>query len=407
MSIFRNALRIAARHPVYLVVYMVLLSLLGVFMGLSAAGGGTEGDTYRPFDGAVAVIDRDSSEMSQALRSHMGETYELADVADEPFALQDALARGTVSCVLIIPAGYGEDLLAAARSGADAPELECASGYSAQAGALVTQEAGRWATFAGAVAALDPQASAAEVAGAVNDAAGERAEVELVSAEGGTSVNGLATYLGFSAYSITSTIVVCAGMVLVAYGDRDVRRRGACAPIAPWRASLRQILGCGVLAFIAWVWTAVLGFVVFHDAAASLGAGRLALALAALLAYACTPLALTFLLTRFAIGENGLNACGNIVGMAMCFLGGVWMPLALMGPAVQAAAHFSPIFWTNEAIGIALGGGADGAAPGAAGALSGDLLAQAMTNIGITLLFAVAIAAVGLAVDRARRGRVG
>ncbi len=40
--------------------------------------------------------------------------------------------------------------------------------------------------------------------------------------------------------------------------------------------------------------------------------------------------------------------------MLMTFLGGAWMPLSLMGSAVQTAAHFVPTYWVNDAIGKAL-----------------------------------------------------
>ena len=49
-----------------------------------------------------------------------------------------------------------------------------------------------------------------------------------------------------------------------------------------------------------------------------------------------------------------LNGVGNLLGMLMTFLGGAWMPLSLMGSAVQAVAHFVPTYWVNDAIGEAL-----------------------------------------------------
>mgnify|MGYP007061763214 CR=1 FL=1 len=62
---------------------------------------------------------------------------------------------------------------------------------------------------------------------------------------------------------------------------------------------------------------------------------------------------------------------------------------------VVAAAHFFPTFWTNAAIDAALGAADSGFSAAGASAY--------LTGIGITALFAVAIAAVGLALARNRQ----
>ena len=77
---------------------------------------------------------------------------------------------------------------------------------------------------------------------------------------------------------------------------------------------------------------------------------------------------------------------GNLLGMLMTFLGGAWMPLSLMGSAVQTVAHFVPTYWVNDAIGKALASG-----------LTSTVLGDIACDLGVTVLFAAAIAAVGLA----------
>lgn len=400
MSIFRNVLRITARHPVYLAVYVVALSMMSLFVGLASVRTGSSADAageagaHRVLEDPVAVIDRDGSEASRALTAYLAGSYELTDIADEPFALQDALARGEAACILIIPEGYGERLIQAARAGAELPELGSASGYSPQAGPLLSQSAGRWVSMTAATAKLDPAASMGEVLDSMRAVQDERAPVEVERAEGGSSVDGLQVFLRLSGYSIVSSIVVCAGVSLTALAEEEVRRRGACAPVPLWRQAAQQLAGCAVVALGVWAWTCGLGVFAFRDAVAQLGPTRTVLALASMLAYALVPLAISFLLTRFQLGETGLNACGNIIGMAMSFLGGVWVPLSLVGDSVRAAARFSPAYWANESMARALGG---------TGAISAEAVASCAVGIGIVLLFSVAIAAVGLAVGKARQ----
>lgn len=82
---------------------------------------------------------------------------------------------------------------------------------------------------------------------------------------------------------------------------------------------------------------------------------------------------------------------GNLLGMLMTFLGGAWMPLSLMGSAVQTVAHFVPTFWVNDAIGKAL-----------AADLTSTVLGDIACDLGVTVLFAAAIAAVGLALSHTK-----
>ena len=89
--------------------------------------------------------------------------------------------------------------------------------------------------------------------------------------------------------------------------------------------------------------------------------------------------------------EELLNGVGNLLGMLMTFLGGAWMPLSLMGSAVQTVAHFVPTYWVNDAISKAL-----------ASDLTSTVLGDIACDLGVTALFAVAIAAAGLALARTK-----
>ena len=71
------------------------------------------------------------------------------------------------------------------------------------------------------------------------------------------------------------------------------------------------------------------------------------------------------------------------------------MPIALLGDAVQTAALFSPAYWTNDAVTAAL----------TSPSITEELLLRMGTDVGVTLLFAVAFTAVGLALGRARPRR--
>ena len=394
MSIFRTALRVAAAHPIYLTVYVVFLSLLGVLVIGDLGTGAAAAASGPAFEARVAVVDRDGSELSGALVSWAKKNAEVVTVDDEPLALQDSVATGAVDCLVVLPAGFEEDLIADARAGRDPAPLEVAYGTDVQAGALAATATSRWVSLAAQAAALEPDATASEVASLALAVADERVDmsVDSTGTEDATG-SGLAVYLRFSTYSVMSSIVVVAGVTLAAYQRPEIRRRNAAAPVAPARLASGELGACCVLVACVWAWTCLVGVVACRGSLTGVDPLLVGLALLSMLPFALVPLAIAFLLAQLGLSEQALNAVGNIGAMVLSFLGGAWVPLALLPAGVQAAARLSPSFWASSAVEAALG--ANGVTPA--------LLAEVSTSVGIVALFAVAICAAGLAVGRARR----
>ena len=392
MSTFKTALRMALAHPFYLLIYTVFISLMGVFIAASVSWNSSQLTEYKPYDTNVIVVDRDNSDLSRALTKHLGSRFDLVTgVGDDTYDLADALsksnsAKGSADCVFFIPEGFEDDLVAAARAGEALPKLDVTYGSGTMAAALSSAEASRWISLAGAAAALEPAASNGDVARAAEHAAAKRAEVQIEQVKvDSTAATTLESYFNFGAYAIISSVIVSVGLVFSGMNEPERVRRMDASPVSERQRSL-AVFAAAVLAVCIWLVSSMMGVVGFASAVAEVGVGRVCLALAATFALACTPLAVGFTLSSLGAREELLNGVGNLLGMLMTFLGGAWMPLSLMGSAVQTVAHFVPTYWVNEAIGKAL-----------AADLTSTVLGDIACDLGVTVLFAAAIAAVGLA----------
>ena len=392
MSTFKTALRMALAHPLYLLVYTVFISLMGVFIAASVSWNSSQLTEYKPYDANVIVVDRDDSDLSRALTKHLGSRFELVTgVGDDTYDLADALsksnsAKGSADCVFFIPEGFEDDLVAAARAGESLPKLNVTYGAGTMAAALSSAEASRWISLAGAAAALEPAASNGDVAKAAEHAAAKRAEVQIEQVKVDSTAATLESYFNFGAYAIISSVIVSVGLVFSGMNEPERVRRMDAGPISERQRSLAVFAAAAVLTVCIWFVSSMMGVVGFTGAVAEVGVGRVCLALAATFALACTPLAVGFALSSLGAREELLNGVGNLLGMLMTFLGGAWMPLSLMGSAVQTVAHFVPTYWVNDAIGKAL-----------ASDLTPAMLGDIACDLGVTVLFAAAIAAVGLA----------
>lgn len=380
MSTFKTALRMALAHPLYLLIYTVFISLMGVFIAASVSWNSSQLTEYKPYDTNVIVIDRDDSDLSRALTKHLGSRFELVTgVGDDTYDLADALsksnsAKGSADCVFFIPEGFEDDLVAAARAREALPKLDVTYGSGTMA------------------AALEPAASNGDVAKAAEHAAAKRAEVQIEQVKvDSTAAATLESYFNFGAYAIISSVIVSVGLVFSGMNEPERVRRMEAGPVSERQRSLAVFAAAAVLTVCIWFVSSMMGVVGFAGAVAEVGVGRVCLALAATFALACTPLAVGFALSSLGAREELLNGVGNLLGMLMTFLGGAWMPLSLMGSAVQTVAHFVPTYWVNDAISKAL-----------ASDLTSAVLSDIACDLGVTVLFAAAIAAVGLAHARAK-----
>lgn len=389
MTTFRTYLKIFLSHRVYIAIYLVMLSLVGVTIGLSASSAAT--GEFQPTSMNVAVIDRDGSELSAALASHVLAGNNQVDVADEKRAIQDAVARDQVSYLLVIPGGWGEGLLDAARQGTQAPNLETYVSYYSGAGRLVDVEAAGYADgLYGMAATLG--GSGADVIAATDASWEGSTRVSIIEQAAAPLPASIVTAAEFASYPIFSSAMVCIAVLMSSVGRQPVRDRRLASPEPAHARNLALLGACVTIALIAWAWNFGLEVAVLGGSALASSPVQVALVGAALLVYALVSASVGFLAGQLGVSENAANALANILGMVMSFLGGAWTGLSLLPDELLAVAHFTPAYWVTLVI--------DGAA--GMGEVSGATVMPLVGDLGVCALFGVAAVLVGLALGRSR-----
>ena len=198
----------------------------------------------------------------------------------------------------------------------------------------------------------------------------------------------LRVYLAFSEYPIFAAATVCIAVLMRTLNQRDVRERILVAPTHGFARSLQVFGACMLVSLVCWLWIGGLGLVLFGGELPWTNPDQVGVALLALLAYALFAGGVGFLLGQLGIGEEAANAIANIGGMVLSFLGGAWVGLDMMPPAVLDVARFTPSYWTVTAI--------DGSI------VELDSLGAALGAVGIVALFALAVVAAAVAVARAK-----
>ena len=391
MSSFKTCLRILWGHKVTLLVYIVLLSLLGLLMGLGS--GHDDTTTYERAVANVAVIDRDGSTLSQALKAHVEQGNTVETIADDSLAIQDAVAKGSVSYILVIPAGWGQGLMDAAATGTSAPDLETYVSYQSSEGALVDVETTGYAQglYGNAVTMGGSQE---EVASLTDGAMGERTAMSIAQQDATPLSDAFELACTFSTYPMLAGISICIAILMESLNVEAVLDRRLVAPTTARRRNGGLLAACVLLGVGVWAWIFGLNVLAFVRGELVTSPVQVALVGGSLAAYAFFSVSIGFLLGQLRLSTNAANAFANIAGMAMSFLGGAWVGMSLLPDALVTLAHFTPAYWCCEVVRSAV----------SMVDVSQQTVLPLMGQIGVVALFGCAVLAVALLMGR-NRGR--
>lgn len=394
MNMFKSALRIVSKHKIYFLIYCVLFAVMGVFIALDLPVGEQTAGDFEIEKSNYAVIDRDNSELSNALIEHLSQFGNRVDIADDKFAMQDAVAKTKVTLLMIIPQNFESNLLSSVKEGTVTPEILKDGRADADSSYLVSSAADSFVKMIAAAAQLKPDDDIDTLISQVNLANNEKTTTELlVSDASGAPIDRLAFYLEWSVYTLTCSIMICIGVVLCAFNRTSLRQRNLATPVSNISANLQVALACFVVMVICWLFTIAIGLIAFGSSFSSINPLNGALIFALSFCFALFPLACGYLLGQLGANAGALNSIGNILGLVLSFLGGAWISLDLMSDSMKAFAQFTPGYWLSTAINTL--------------AHTTSLDSSALAGVGqsflILLLFAAAVFSIALVVAKRRR----
>lgn len=389
MSTFKTSLKIVAAHRIYVLVYLMALSLLGLNAG--AARSEDTSSQVKEATASVAVIDRDGSTVSRGVKDYVESVGKVQPLEDSRQAIQDATAQNRISYILIIPAGYGQRLQEAARQGTEPPRMDTVIGYESAAGSLMNARTDSYlGQVTGYLSTLtDDPARAVALAKETMD---HSAPAKRIAQDATPLPHGFVVYAMFSFYPIMAFAIVTISTLMTSLGRRSVHSRLTAAPVSGRSRSLGTIGACLMIGLVGWLWIFGLGVANLGNSAVMTSAPLLGVVGAALGAYMLVAVSLGFLLGQVGLGHNAASAVANIGGLVMSFLSGAWVPTEWLPDAVVQASKFTPGYWAAQAISGAY----------TADSMSAAVIRPLLVDCGICTLFAVAVFAVAMAVGRTR-----
>lgn len=359
----------------YLAIFMTISTLI------SSQGKDSAEAMFQASSCSFAVFDEDNSVMSRSIINYLSKDNEIKEIEDDPELIQDEVYERNLTCVIRIKKGFGE----AVRDGKDAQMLEITAVPGTVYGELFENQANGYVRiFRSYTAGGFSETEAVEKTEGTLE---KEVDVTLADSRSDGTHSKVYYYYQLLPYIYIAICIGAIGPILIVFRKKDVRDRIQSSPYPMGKMNL-ELYGGMV--------TTGLGLVVLHSLI--LTALRLDIfSMRGLLfvmneiCFLVTALGITFLVGQLAVNQNIISMIANVVGLGFSFLGGVFVPLQLMGDGILRAAHFIPSYWYVRAC------------EWIDGYVSGDSVTPLMGFMGIDLLFGIAFICAGLACLRMKR----
>ncbi|MBE6873907.1 MAG: ABC transporter permease [Ruminococcus albus] len=367
MQVFKLFMQILKKKMPVAMIYVVLFMVL--CLAFTAKGDGEM--TFEESKVSIVITDNDNTAESNALTEYIGKRCR---VVEPKMSKNDALYFNHISFSLTINEGYAQKLAAG-----DTDDLFTEEYVHENYGAAYMENF--LGEYVGCVrAAVIAGDDMSEALKSAEEAMDIDTEVKMVPADSG-KMNGLESGGGFFRYLpfiLISVMMYTLSAVMVAINKKEVRFRTNCSAISPVSYGGQLVAGSVTFVMAVWVLFMVLGALVRGGFD---GKGWVQVLNSGVFAVAS---ALVAVIVSLLINtEQTINIVSNVVGLAMSFMCGVFVPQSMLSDSVLAVGRFMPMYWYTKANDMLTG----------AELYSADKVAEC---IGVEAGFCIALAAVAL-----------
>lgn len=363
-------------------IYTIIFVGLAIFFSRSALT--PMEDAFELSKVKVSVINQDNTALANGLDQYIDDIARRVELEIDEESIKDALFFRQTELVVTIPTGFQESFTSSNYKNISTMSVPD-SVSSEYAKTLID----RYLNTARLYIAASPEISFEEVHEKVLTDISTEVNVSFLEKIASNSKSNLNAYFNFLSYILIAMLISMVGRIMLIFNNKEIKMRNYCAPISIKNYNFQLIFGNLSLAFIIWLIFVVLAFFINKDTFHQTGS-FLFIVNSFVLTILC--LSISFLVATFAT-KNSIDPIGNSLSLGLSFLGGSFVPQALLSDTLQTIGTFNPIFWyvkVNDAIGDLT-------------SITQSTLEPIIYGILVQLAFAVAFLAIALVVIKQRR----
>lgn len=353
MHLYKYFWKLIARNKQGIIIYAVI-SIVMMIIAVSAVNGNVSKidengklDITESLD--ISYIDYDDSVLSKGFINYLSKNNNLVDYKDKSNEeISNMLYFETVTFHIVIPKGFQEEIVNEDVNVEYSTSLQ-KSAYVYQVENLIDSYINVYLAFINK--GMSPN-EAVEKTDAIMD---QEVDITVYSENKENANNNPKEYIIYFAalyltYLSFGMLAMSVGRSIISANKEKISSRIVTAPVSEIKRTTINTLGLYSFALLILVFCTVLMYVYAGDTNLVKEKGLLIIinTFIALL-YNCS---MTSIIAALNIKENVISMIVNIVGLAMSFLCGIFVPIWLLGDKVLAVAKFLPFYWTVNNLSI-------------------------------------------------------
>ncbi len=394
MQTYKTFMKIALKNCPSAMLFFVIFMVVCI---ISASQGETsEQEIYKDEEIRFTVFNRDESKLGDAVKEYLSQKNEYVDVEDNDEDIRLSLYYRSVYYILVIPEGFEE----AIANGRDMEFMNYKVTDSAQGYYMDMEVESYMQTLKSYVAAGYDISDAVEK---TQETLLENVEVNLLADIQDKETSGNTTTVGsfdsrpsiyyfyqYVPYVFLAIVITALGPIIITFGKKDVRMRINVSAQSFKSYSVQMFLGVVTFGLAIMALFNILAVILYGS---TLSFASLMCYLILTLSFLMVCLGITYFGGFIFSNSSTMGSFANVVSLGMSFIGGVFVPLELLGDTMKNIARFTPTYWYIQANNAIIG----------VEKFSDINMNEFVKCCGIQLLFAAAFFCVGLAVLKQRR----
>ncbi|MCD8502167.1 MAG: ABC transporter permease [Bacillaceae bacterium] len=381
MQVFKAFSKIVSKK--FLGTFMIYTMIfLGLAIFFSRSGATQVEDAFELSKVRVSVINEDNTALANGLENYMNDMARPVEIDEEN--IKDALFFRQTEFIVTIPEGFQESFTSSNDSTIQTMSVP-GSASSQFARTLID----RYLNTAKLYTEASPELSFDAIHEKVVTDISAGVHVSFLDKIASSNMSNLSAYFNFLSYIFMAMFISMVGRIMLIFNHKEIKMRNYCAPMSINHYNYQLVAGNLSLALIVWLIFVVFAFVI-NDGALYETGSYLYIVNSFVLTVLC--LSISFLVATFAT-KTSIDPIGNCISLGLSFLGGSFVPQALLSDTLKTTGNFNPIFWyvkVNDTIGTLT-------------AITQSTLQPIIYGIFVQLAFAVAFLAIALVIIKQRR----
>lgn len=390
MTVFKAFFQAARRNLWPVILYIGIMLVMSVMITFSM-GEKPDDLVVSTQDYRLAVYNHDAEDpVTRGLISFVGDRARLVDIGEGERAMTDALFWRDVDYVLDIPQGFGQSLLAG-----QPMQLKTYASPNDYTHMYVDAYVNRYLSTLRLYRERIPREDLAQsIARVEGDLKQEIPIVQAKQAKEDTNTT-MAWYFRYISYPLLAAITSGVGMVMAALLKRNLVLRTRVSSLSETRRNGQMVLAALTYSSVIWVVLVVVGAITSRLSPAHVLTPRFGLMLLGSFLYMLISMSIALLACAITQKQNVITGVTNVVALGSSFLGGVFVPVEVLGESVVRIGKVLPAYWYTTAV----------RAVGDAGELGTAPLHAYWQGMGIMTLMLGVLLGATLLVNKIRRQR--